>query len=654
MQRREFNTLLEVAATVRAKRPTALLREVGYVLLGLVSLATVTGLYFWLDVPLVAAAFTYLVALVLLSLVSNLSSLIVLSFIGVCCLSYFFAPPIYSFRVDYSQDLITISAFVITSFVLSFLVTRVRVEQRNHLRTSQALRDANQRLEVTNDALRIENVERKCAEKALRESEHKLRQIIDTIPTHVVRYQPDGAADFINQTFREFVGPGIGFDNLRSVVHPEDYPKRKRDWDTHVAATEPYDIEMRLRRADGVYRWHRSRRVPLRDANGAIVNWYGAGYDMDDQKRAEQALRRSETYLAEAQRLSHTGSAAYNEREILYWSEEAFRIFGFDPLQGIPSREAVWQRVHPDDVDGMNENIERGVCQKRSFTNTFRFILPDGTVKHIESINHPVFSESGELFEIVGTPVDVTERKRTEEAYREAQLELAHANRVATMGQLTASIAHEIKQPIATARNNSRAALNFLDQSPPDPAEVREALTCIVNDVDRASDVVDRIGSLIKKTPPRKEAVDLNAAILEVTALTRSEAVKTGVTVGTQLAAELPRIQCDRVQLQQVMLNLILNAIQSMSGIEDGNRELHISTVRIEPEGVCVAVRDTGHGLRPESLPRLFEPFYTTKPDGMGMGLSICRSIVEAHGGRLWAIPCEPQGALFQFTIPAD
>lgn len=246
------------------------------------------------------------------------------------------------------------------------------------------------------------------------------------------------------------------------------------------------------------------------------------------------------------------------------------------------------------------------------------------------------------------------ESTRRERQYREMQSELAHANRVATMGQLTASIAHEIKQPIAAARINAAAALRFLDKSPPDVAEVREALTCIVNDTDRASDVVDRIGSLIKKAPPRKEVVDLNAAILEVTALTHSEAVKTGVTVDTQLAGELPRIQCDRVQLQQVMLNLIVNAIQSMSGVEDGNRELHISTVSIEPEGVCVAVRDTGHGLRPESLPRLFEPFYTTKPDGMGMGLSICRSIIEAHGGRLWATRCEPRGALFQFTIPAD
>jgi signal transduction histidine kinase len=247
--------------------------------------------------------------------------------------------------------------------------------------------------------------------------------------------------------------------------------------------------------------------------------------------------------------------------------------------------------------------------------------------------------------------LEITRRERQ---YREALMALAHANRVATMGQLTASIAHEIKQPVTAARTFAAAALRFLEKNPPDLAEVKAALTCIVDQTARTRDVVDRIGFLIKKTPPRKEVVDLNAAILEVTALTRSEAVKTSVTVTTQLAGELPRIQCDRVQLQQVMLNLIVNAIQAMSSVEDGNRELQISTVSIEPKGVCVAVRDTGHGPHPGSLPRLFEPFYTTKPDGMGMGLSICRSIIEAHAGRLWATGCEPRGTLFQFTIPAD
>jgi signal transduction histidine kinase len=247
------------------------------------------------------------------------------------------------------------------------------------------------------------------------------------------------------------------------------------------------------------------------------------------------------------------------------------------------------------------------------------------------------------------------ESTRRERQYREAQMALAHANRVTTMGQLTASITHEIKQPIAAARNNARAALNYLDKSPADVAEVREALACIVNDTDRTSDIVDRIGSLFKKAPPRKEVVDLNAAILEVTALTRSEAVKTGVTVSTRLAPQLPCVPGDRVQLQQVMLNLIVNAIQAMSGMGEGARELQISIDAVPSEGgVRVGLRDTGPGLSPESLSRLFEPFYTTKSEGMGMGLSICRSIIEAHGGRLWAIPCEPHGALFQFTIPAD
>lgn len=246
------------------------------------------------------------------------------------------------------------------------------------------------------------------------------------------------------------------------------------------------------------------------------------------------------------------------------------------------------------------------------------------------------------------------ESTRRERQFREMQNELAHANRVVTMGQITASIVHEIKQPLATARTNAAAALRFLDKSPPDVMEAREALGCIMDDTDRTNYIVDRISSLIKKAPPQKEVVDLNAAILDVIALTHGELVKTGVTVARQLAGELPRIQCDRVQLQQVMLNLIVNAIQSMSGVEDGDRELQISTENIGAKGVCVAVRDTGQGLRPESLSRLFEPFYTTKLDGMGMGLSICRSIVEAHGGWLWATSCGPRGALFQFTIPAD
>jgi C4-dicarboxylate-specific signal transduction histidine kinase len=246
------------------------------------------------------------------------------------------------------------------------------------------------------------------------------------------------------------------------------------------------------------------------------------------------------------------------------------------------------------------------------------------------------------------------ESTRRERQYREAQMALAHANRVTTMGQLTASITHEVNQPITAAITYALAARRWLSAEPPNFREVDDTLSLIVKEGRRAGEVVERVRALVKKVPARKDAVAINDAILEVIALTRAEAANNSASVRTQFAEDLPRVQGDRVQLQQVMLNLIVNAIQSMSGVEDGNRELHISTVSIEPDGVCVAVRDTGPGLSPETLSRLFEPFYTTKPEGMGIGLSICRSIIEAHGGRLWAIPCEPRGALFQFTIPAD
>jgi signal transduction histidine kinase len=247
------------------------------------------------------------------------------------------------------------------------------------------------------------------------------------------------------------------------------------------------------------------------------------------------------------------------------------------------------------------------------------------------------------------------ESTRRERQYREAQMALAHANRVTTMGQLTASITHEVNQPITAAITYALAARRFLKAEPPNFHEVDDALSLIVKEGNRAGEVVERVRALIKKVPARKDAVAIDDAILEVIALTRTEAANNSVSVRTQFAEGSPRVKGDRVQLQQVILNLILNAIQSMSGVTDGSRELQISVDTVPSEGsVRVGVRDTGPGLSPESLSRLFEPFYTTKPEGMGMGLSICRSIIEAHGGRLCAIPCEPQGALFQFTIPAD
>ena len=257
--------------------------------------------------------------------------------------------------------------------------------------------------------------------------------------------------------------------------------------------------------------------------------------------------------------------------------------------------------------------------------------------------------------------VDLTERKRAEEEirkserrYSEIQMELAHVNRVTTMGELSASIAHEVMQPIAATVNNAKAALNWLNAQPPNLEEAREALGQTVKEGNRTTDVIGRIRALIKKAPPRKDALEINRTILECIGLIRGEIVKNGVSVQTQLAEGLPLIQGDRVQLQQVILNLIINAVEALSSVREGARELVITTGKDEPDGVLVVVRDSGPGLSSAGLDRIFEAFYTTKPGGLGMGLSICRTIIEAHRGRLWATAAQPQGATFQFTLPAQ
>jgi signal transduction histidine kinase len=373
-------------------------------------------------------------------------------------------------------------------------------------------------------------------------------------------------------------------------------------------------------------------------------------------RASEEALRRSEAYLGEAQRLSHTGTFAFNATAAVYWSDESYRIWKFDPLQGLPDRETVLQRIHPGDRERVNVEIEEALRQKRGFTLEFRIVLPDGTVKYIESAGHPLLSADGELLEMVATHVDVTERKRAQEQserLRQLEADLAHMNRLGIIGELTASLAHEILHPIAAARNNARAGMRFLEMSPPNLGEGMEALACAVRDADRAKDIVGRIRHHIKKAPPRKELFDLNEAIHEVIAMVLSAIDQNRVSVRTRLMDGLNPVHGDRVQLQQVVLNLILNAVEAMSSVEDGVRELSISTTQNQTSDVLVAVQDTGPGIDPEHLERVFAPFYTTKTNGLGMGLSICRSIIAAHGGRLWAEANRPRGATVQFTLPA-
>jgi PAS domain S-box-containing protein len=928
----------------------------------------------------------------------------------------------------------------------------------------------------------LDLTERKRAEQALRESEYRHRQIIDTVPSLLWSAGPGGEPTYVNQRILDYTGTrqeDFRHRGWEAFLHPDDLPETARAFYRAVQTGTSHEAVHRVRRSDGAYRWHHTRAEPLRDKQGRVVQWYGVSVDIDERKRAEERLRRSETYLAEAQRLSHSGVAAYNETETLYGSEEIYRIWGFDPAQGAPSRNAVFERIHPDDRDRLNAEVQRAVSEKRDYSAAYRIMLPNGTIKHLEVVGRPAFSASGDLVEIVTTQIDVTERKRAEQAlreneakiqrlvdsniigifvwdfdgrileanddflrmvgydredllagdirwtdltppdwrdrnnariaeqksngrfkpfekeftrkdgtrapiliggatfetggnegvayvldlterkraeerlraqhtiaqtlaeaatieeatprilwaigeclgwdvgalwrvdreaealrcvelwhrasievpeferasreftfvpglglpgrvwsslepeyipdvvsdknfprgpiaqreglhaafgfpillggdvlgvieffsreisqpdqellnmlatigsqigqfierrraemelreseqnyrmlfesidegfctieilfdqnekpvdyrflqvspsferqtgiknaagrrmreiapqheehwfeiygrialtgepmrfeneakqlgrwydvyafrvedpkrrrvgilfnditerkraeaevrdserrYREAQLELAHANRVVTMGQLTSSIAHEVNQPITAAVTYALAARRFLSADPPNFREVDDTLSLIVKEGNRAGEVVGRIRTLIKKAPAQKDAIEINDTILEVIALTRTEAANNSVSVRTQLAEGLPPVQGDRVQLQQVLLNLIINAIEAMRDVNEEERELLIVTGN-EPDGVSVEVRDSGPGFAPAALERVFEAFYTTKPGGLGLGLSICRSIMEAHNGRLWAGPNMPRGAIFRFIAPA-
>jgi C4-dicarboxylate-specific signal transduction histidine kinase len=301
------------------------------------------------------------------------------------------------------------------------------------------------------------------------------------------------------------------------------------------------------------------------------------------------------------------------------------------------------------------EEEQEALRQKRDLAAEFRIVLPDGAVKHLEATTHHVFSSLGALVEAVSSHVDVTERKRAQEEHeslRQLEADLAHMNRLSMMGELAASLAHEVKQPIAAGRNNASAALNFLDKQPPDLGEVREALGCIVGDADRAAQIIDRMRDHIKKAPPRKDRFDLNEAVNEVIVLARGEITKNGVSVDTHLTEGTLPVEGDRIQLQQVVLNLILNAVEAMGSVQERPRELLISTGKTQANSILVGVRDSGPGIDPEHVERVFDAFYTTKQSGVGMGLSICRSIVEAHGGRLWAEANESRGGAFRFILP--
>src|SRR5213593_1478246 len=523
--------------------------------------------------------------------------------------------------------------------------------------------------------------DRKRAEEELRRSEalaeQRRRLVVDTTPAMINTHRPDGFLDYVNKGWLDYFGfsletaldradvmtmsPPSKADmhggDWQPIIHPEDLPGFTSQWKSMLVSGQPGEREARVRRFDGVYRWHLFRAVPLYDETGQLVKWYGSAFDIEDRKRAEEALRRSEGYLAEAQRLTGTGIWAWSvtARRSVYWSQENYRLFAFDPEGGIPSDEAFYQRVHPEDRDRVRREVFLERPEEGShFDVEFRLVLPDGTIKYVRSTGHPVRDASGDVLEYVGTSIDVTERKRAEEErerLRQAQEDLAHVNRVTTMGELTASLAHEVSQPITAAASDANACLRWLTRDDPDVEEARAAASRIVKDAMRAADIIGRIRLFFTKSAPQRELVDINEVIQEMVVLLRREATRYAISVRTELAADLRQVVGDRVQLQQVMMNLIMNGTDAMKDVE-GARELAIQSQPADNEELLVSVSDTGIGLPPQA-DQIFKAFFTTKPHGTGMGLSISRSIVESHGGRLWAGRNSPRGASFYFTLPS-
>jgi PAS domain S-box-containing protein len=491
---------------------------------------------------------------------------------------------------------------------------------------------------------------------SLQSSEDRLRLVIDTIPAHVWSARTDGSVDFINRRWQETTGlpveSALGWD-WSSIVHPDDLPRYVEAWDSALSAGAAMESEARLRRTDGEYRWWLIRNVPLRDEQGQIVKWYGTAVDIEERHRAEDALRRSEASLHEAQRISHTGSWRHDVAAgTVTLSEEGTRLWGIDPDASEPVVEHFFGRMHPDDAPLVERAYAMAQATKSEFLADFRLVRPDGTTRRIHSVGHPVLDASGELVEFVGAALDITERRAAEEALRQAQADLAHVSRVTTMGELTASLAHEVRQPIAAAVMNANSCVRWLAHAPPDVAEARAAAMRIVEDGQRATDIISRIRLVFTKGAPLRERVDVNELAREMVVLLRSEAMRYDVSVHTALADGLPEVTGDRVQLQQVLMNLIMNGIDAMSAVQ-GPRDLTITSQRGEGAQVMVCVRDTGVGLPALRANQIFDAFFTTKEHGIGMGLSISRTIIESHGGRLWATDHPPRGASFCLTLPA-
>jgi PAS domain S-box-containing protein len=585
-------------------------------LIGIVILALATAVSFALGLTTSSVGFIYLAVIVVLSLMDSLISSLVFSVIAVGLLDYFFIEPIFTFQVTFDADVSTLIAFVATSFGITSLVRRVRT--LGETQSAQA-----RLLDLTHDAIFVRSLD------------------------HVISFWNRGAENCYGWNREEAIGK-VSHELLESV-----FPIALDKIMDTVLNTGRWEGEVSRTRRDGSEIVVASRWSLEKDAEGRPVGLLEINTDITERKHAEEALQRIQAaYLAEAQSLSHTGSFAWTVKDgDIVWSEECARIYGYAPTDK-PSAEALMAQVHPDDRLMAEATYERAVDTGENVDFEHRLVMADGLVKHIHVVAH-VMAENGHDRQYVGAIMDITETKLAQEQLQQAQANLAHVARVTMLGQLTASIGHEVNQPLAAIVTNGDAAIRYLRRDPPELDEVRDALTSMIAEGKRASEIVKRIRSLIQKTTPQSAPLDINDVLAEGAALVQREIANHRVILQLHLVPGLPEVMGDRVQLQQVIINLMMNAIQAMAGVEGRVRGLLVRSVQDAAGSVVVAVQDSGEGLDPATVDHVFDAFYSTKSDGMGMGLSICRTIMDAHGGRIWASANEGPGATFRFSLPA-
>ena len=574
--------------------------------LGSVAVGAVTCVGVLLQADAVAVALLYLFVVVLISLRAGLVAALVVSVIAIVCLDYFFTPPLFKLTLG-EIDAVAVMVFGVTAFVVTHLMSRVR-------KSVAMLREQASLLDLTHDTVFVRDM------------------------NDVITYWNRGAEELYGWKKDQAVGK-VSHQLLHTIL-----PAPLDEITAALIGTGRWEGELVHTRRDGTHVTVASRWSLQRDERGQPLGTLETNNDITERKRAEEDLRR------QANLLEQTHDAIFVWQfpgTIVFWNQGAERLYGFsrEEATGRSSHELL-QTEHSLPLTVFEAVLEREGEWAGELTHTAR----DGRKVLVES-RHVLTREGDGRRLVLETNRDITERKHAEEAVHKAQTELAHIARVTTLGEMAASIAHEVDQPLSGVVINANASLRFLTGASPNLDEVRDGLQAIARDGRRASDVIARIRALARRTATEKEMVDIDEVVRDVVVLAESEARRARAILRTELAGNLPRVLGDRVLLQQVALNLLLNGLEAMHAVVGRPKELVIRTQREANDRVHVAVQDSGSGIDPQQANRMFEPFHTTKRGGMGMGLSISRSIVEQHGGRLWAVPNDSHGATFHFTL---